>query len=115
MIAILGGLAAAFLWGTSTVVASRSTRMLGSQQALAYVMLIGLVATGIAAVALEGLPPFDRHGWAWAITAGAASALGLSSMYRRAADRQGRGGGADRLDRRRVRRACSRSRCWTSR
>jgi len=82
VIAVLGGLAAAFLWGTSTVVASRSTRLLGSQQALAYVMLIGLAATGIAAIVLEGLPPATGTGWAWAITAGAASALGLSMMYR---------------------------------
>jgi drug/metabolite transporter (DMT)-like permease len=82
VIAILGGLAAAFLWGTSTLVAARSTRMLGSQQALAYVMLIGLVATAGAAFAVEGLPPGTATGWAWAITAGAASALGLSSMYR---------------------------------
>jgi len=82
VIAVLGGLVAAFLWGTSTVVASRSTRMLGSQQALAYVMLIGLAATGIAAIVLEGLPPATGTGWAWAITAGAASALGLSMMYR---------------------------------
>ena len=46
VIPILGGLGAALCWGLSTVVASRSTRLIGSQQALAYVMLLGFVALG---------------------------------------------------------------------
>ena len=82
MIGILGGLGAALSWGLSTVVASRSTRLLGSQQALAYVMLLGLVALGIAA-ALTGVPHgAGAHPWAWAVLAGTGSAAGLSMMYR---------------------------------
>jgi drug/metabolite transporter (DMT)-like permease len=82
VIAILGGLGAACSWGLSTVVASRSTRILGSQQALAYVMLLGLVALGIAAP-LSGVPHgAGVHPWAWAAVAGAGSAAGLSMMYR---------------------------------
>jgi drug/metabolite transporter (DMT)-like permease len=82
VIGILGGLGAALAWGLSTVVASRSTRILGSQQVLAYVMLLGLAALAVLAP-LSGFP----HGagtnpWAWAVLAGAGSAAGLSMMYR---------------------------------
>ena len=35
MTGVLGGLLAALMWGTSTAIASRSTRMIGSQQVLA--------------------------------------------------------------------------------
>lgn len=82
MIPLLGGITAALAWGSSTVVASRSTRLLGSQQALAYVMLCGLVATCGLAVVL-GLPSHaGRISVEWAVLAGAASALGLSMLYR---------------------------------
>jgi drug/metabolite transporter (DMT)-like permease len=82
VIAILGGLGAAFSWGLSTIVASRSTRILGSQQALAYVMLLGLGALAVAAPA-SGFPHnAGSHSWAWAVLAGAGSAAGLSMMYR---------------------------------
>lgn len=82
MIPILGGLGAAFSWGLSTVVASRLTRLLGSQQALAYVMLLGLGALAVLAPA-SGYPAHATgHAWAWAALAGAGSAAGLSMMYR---------------------------------
>jgi drug/metabolite transporter (DMT)-like permease len=82
VIPILGGLGAAFSWGLSTVVASRSTRLLGSQQALAYVMLLGLGALAVLAPA-SGYPAHaSGHAWAWAALAGAGSAAGLSMMYR---------------------------------
>lgn len=82
MIGILGGLTAALCWGLSTVVASRSTRILGSQQALAYVMLLGLVALLVAAP-VAGLPTqAGPRSYAWAVLAGAGSTAGLSMMYR---------------------------------
>ena len=82
MIPILGGLGAALCWGASTVVASRSTRILGSQQALAYVMLLGFVALALLAP-VSGLPAHSgSHAWEWALLAGAGSAAGLSMMYR---------------------------------
>jgi drug/metabolite transporter (DMT)-like permease len=79
---VIGGLLAALLWGASTVVASRSTRIIGSQQALAYVMLIGFGVVAVAA-AVEG-PPVHANGrsWEWAALAGAGSVFGLSMMYR---------------------------------
>jgi len=82
VIPILGGLGAAISWGLSTVVASRSTRILGSQQALAYVMLLGLGALAVLAPA-SGYPQHATgHAWAWAVLAGAGSAAGLSLLYR---------------------------------
>jgi drug/metabolite transporter (DMT)-like permease len=82
VIPILGGLGAAISWGLSTVVASRSTRLLGSQQALAYVMLLGLGALAVLAPA-SGFPEHaTEHAWAWAVLAGAGSAAGLSMLYR---------------------------------
>ena len=82
MTSVLGGMLAAILWGTSTVVASRSTRMIGSQQALGYVMLTGLAVCVVAAPLTEGVPDVGRHGAAWALLAGAASVFGLSMLYR---------------------------------
>ena len=81
MIPILGGLGAAVSWGLSTVAASRSTRLLGSQQALAYVMLLGLGALAVLAPA-SGYPAHATgDAWAWAVLAGAGSAVGLSLLY----------------------------------
>jgi drug/metabolite transporter (DMT)-like permease len=81
VIPILGGLGAAVSWGLSTVAASRSTRLLGSQQALAYVMLLGLGALTVLAPA-SGYPAHATgDAWAWAVLAGAGSAAGLSLLY----------------------------------
>ena len=82
MIPILAGLTAALCWGLSTVAASRSTRILGSQQALAYVMLLGLAALAVIAPA-AGLPAhFGAAALSWALLAGLGSAWGLSMLYR---------------------------------
>lgn len=83
MIGVLGGLIAALAWGSSTVVASRSTRMIGSQQALAYVLICGTVLTVPLALAVDGIPSgADSRAWAWAVLGGFASVGGLSMMYR---------------------------------
>jgi|tagenome__1003787_1003787.scaffolds.fasta_scaffold20845662_3 drug/metabolite transporter (DMT)-like permease len=83
MIGVLGGLLAAVMWGSSTVVASRSTRMIGSQQALAYVMLSGLALTLPLALLVDGVPGgISSRAWAWAVVGGFASVGGLSMMYR---------------------------------
>ena len=73
---VVGGLLAALLWGASTVVASRSTRMIGSQQVLAYVMLTGLVMTAVAAPLADGAPDLGGDGVAWALVAGVTSVSG---------------------------------------
>jgi len=78
---VLGGLVAALMWGTSTAIASRSTRMIGSQQVLAYVVLTGLVIMVVAAPVVEGAPDVSGRGAAWALAAGAASVVGLGCVY----------------------------------
>ena len=55
MIPVLAGLTAAVMWGLSTVVASRSTKAIGSQGALAWVMLIGGAMT-LALIPLADVP-----------------------------------------------------------
>ena len=82
MIPVLAGLTAAVMWGLSTVVASRSTKAIGSQGALAWVMVIGFGMT-LALIPLAGVPHgVSGSAWAWAVTAGFGSAFGLSLMYR---------------------------------
>jgi drug/metabolite transporter (DMT)-like permease len=82
VIPVLAGLTAAVMWGLSTVVASRSTKVLGSQGALAWVMLIGGAVT-LALAPFFGLPhDVSGSAWAWAVAAGIGSAFGLSMMYR---------------------------------
>ena len=81
MTGVLGGLVAALMWGTSTAIASRSTRMIGSQQVLAYVVLTGLVIMLVAAPVAEGVPHVTGRGAAWALAAGAASVVGLGCVY----------------------------------
>jgi drug/metabolite transporter (DMT)-like permease len=82
VIPVLAGLTAAVMWGLSTVVASRSTKVLGSQGALAWVMLIGGAVT-LALAPLSGVPHgISAPAWAWAVAAGVGSTFGLSMMYR---------------------------------
>jgi drug/metabolite transporter (DMT)-like permease len=83
VIGVVGGLMAAVFWGLSTVAASRSTRRIGPQQALAYVMLTGLAIALVLAPAIEGAPKdVGARGLVWALVAGFASVWGLSMMYR---------------------------------
>jgi bacterial/archaeal transporter family protein len=81
VIGVAGGLLAALMWGSSTVAASRSTKALGSQVALAYVMLTGFVLAAVAAPITHGLPHANAKHWIWALVAGAASVSGLSCLY----------------------------------
>ena len=81
MTGVLGGLLAALMWGTSTAIASRSTRMIGSQQVLAYVMLTGIVMMAVAAPVVEGVPTVTGRGAAWALAAAVASVGGLGLVY----------------------------------
>jgi drug/metabolite transporter (DMT)-like permease len=83
VIGVVGGLMAAVLWGLSTVAASRSTRLIGPQQALAWVMLTGFVVVIVVAPVVEGVPDdVTAAGVTWALIAGFSSVWGLSMMYR---------------------------------
>lgn len=57
MIAIVGGLGAAALWATATLVSSRSSRLIGSRVVIGWVMLVGVVVGLPFAIASE--PPAD--------------------------------------------------------
>jgi transporter family protein len=81
VIGVLGGLLAALMWGGSTAVASRSTRMIGSQQVLAWVMLTGFGIMAVVAPVVEGRPDMTAHGLAWALLGGAAAVGGLGLVY----------------------------------
>jgi drug/metabolite transporter (DMT)-like permease len=78
---VLGGATAALMWASSTLAASRSTRILGAQLALAYVMAIGLVVCLVLAPASGAPPDLDGGTLAWGLLSGVASVAGLSFLY----------------------------------
>lgn len=81
MIAILGGLGAAVAWCVSTVCASRSSRMVGPPSVVAWVALVGLLATA-PFLAAEGPPAhLDAGSAGWLAVAGAGNLAGLLIAY----------------------------------
>jgi drug/metabolite transporter (DMT)-like permease len=81
VIAILGGLGAALMWGTATLCSSRSSRMVSANTVLAWVMLFGLAVSLPFALA-GGVPPaLDRGVLGWLVLAGAANVAGLALVY----------------------------------
>ena len=81
MIAILGGLGAALMWGTATLCTSRSSRQLGAGSVLAWVMLSGLVIVLPLALA-SGVPPaLDSGVGGWLLLAGTMNVIGLGLVY----------------------------------
>ena len=81
MLAILGGLGAAFAWAAATVCSSRSTRMIGPSPVLAWVMIVGLIA--LLPVLVAGPGPGDLSGsdLAWLVCGGVGNAAGLLLVY----------------------------------
>ncbi|MDP9327722.1 MAG: EamA family transporter [Actinomycetota bacterium] len=81
MIAILGGLGAALMWGTATLCSSRSSRMLGAGTVLSWVMLTGL-AIALPAALATGVPDgLDRGVGEWLLLSGAMNVAGLALVY----------------------------------
>ena len=81
MLAIVGGLGAALVFATVTLCNSRSTRMIGPAQLLAWVMLIGLAITVPLAFA-RGIPEgLDAEAGAWMAVAGVGNVGGLLFAY----------------------------------
>jgi drug/metabolite transporter (DMT)-like permease len=81
VIAILGGLGAAFAWAITTLTASRASRLIGPPATLAWVMLTGLIVVG-PAVLVEGRPAaLDRGALGWLAVAGAGNVGGLLLVY----------------------------------
>lgn len=81
MIAIVGGLGAAVMWGTATLCSSRSSRMVGAGTVLAWVMLSGLVIVMPFALA-SGVPAaLDADVGRWLVLSGAMNVIGLALVY----------------------------------
>jgi drug/metabolite transporter (DMT)-like permease len=81
MLAIVGGLGAALVFATVTLCNSRSSRMIGPTQLLAWVMLIGLAIVA-PLVALEGVPDeLDAESSTWLAVAGIGNVVGLLLAY----------------------------------
>lgn len=81
MIAVLGGLGAAAAWAASTLCASRSARIIGAPSAVAWLAVVGLLATGPVAGA-EGVPArLDGASAGWLVLAGAGNVAGLLVAY----------------------------------
>jgi drug/metabolite transporter (DMT)-like permease len=81
VLAIVGGLGAALVFATVTLCNSRSTRMIGPPQLLAWVMLIGLAITAPIAFA-RGIPDgLDAEAGAWMAVAGVGNVVGLLLAY----------------------------------
>jgi drug/metabolite transporter (DMT)-like permease len=81
MLAIAGGLGAALVFATVTLCNSRSSRMIGAAQLLAWIMLIGLAITAPLAFA-RGIPDgLDRDAAGWMAVAGIGNVVGLLLAY----------------------------------
>ncbi len=81
MLAILGGLGAAFAWSISVLCSSRSSRLIDPMSVVAWIMVVGLVIT--APLAVIGGVPARLHGSAlvWLIVSGAGNVGGLIFNY----------------------------------
>jgi drug/metabolite transporter (DMT)-like permease len=80
MIAVFGGLGAAFAWATTVICAARATRLIGVPSVLAWVMLTGLVLT-LPWAAFQSLPDVDATATLWLIVAGVGNCAGLLLVY----------------------------------
>lgn len=82
VIAIAGGLGAAFLWAAATLASSRSSRMVGSRVVLAWIMIVGTVV-GIPIALATGAPrEVGLDALALMLVAGLSYSIGLGLTYR---------------------------------
>jgi drug/metabolite transporter (DMT)-like permease len=82
VIAVLGGLGAAFAWALSTLCSSRSSRMIQPTSVVAWVMLVGLVISAPPALA-SGVPDaLGSSSGAWLAASSAGNVAGLLLAYR---------------------------------
>jgi drug/metabolite transporter (DMT)-like permease len=81
MLAVLGGLGAAFAWAATTIAASRAMRLIDVPSLLASVMVVGLLIAAPAA-AIVGVPSaLDAHSLAWMAVSGVGNVVGLLFTY----------------------------------
>lgn len=80
MVAILGGIGAALSWAIATLMSSRSSRMIGPQSVLGWVMAVGLAVAIVPAFLATpiALGPVEA---VWLIVTGLSHNLGLLLAY----------------------------------
>jgi drug/metabolite transporter (DMT)-like permease len=81
LLAILGGVGAALLWGAATLSSSRSTRMIGPSPVLAWVMIVGFVALAPFVAFGPGPGPLSSSDVVWLVVGGVGNAGGLLIEY----------------------------------
>lgn len=89
MIAIVGGLGAAFAWALTTLCSARASRAIGALPTLAWVMLVGLVPAVVAVLVAGGDAPHGSE-LGWLSLSGLGNVAGLGLVY--AAMRRGQVG-----------------------
>ena len=82
MTAILGGLGAAFLWAAANLASSRSSRLVGANSTVAWMMLVGLAVTAPIAFISAPVPDITPTLAVWLTAAGFGSVIGLLLLYR---------------------------------
>jgi drug/metabolite transporter (DMT)-like permease len=81
VIAVAGGLVAAAAWAASALCARRTSRLLGPQAAVAWMMMVGLVVLGPLAL-VQGKPEeLDAAAAGWVLVGGVGAVAGLVCMY----------------------------------
>jgi len=81
LLAILGGLVAAFCFGVGTLFSARSTRLIGPSSVVGWMMLVGLIAV-LPFVVADGVPAqLDRGSATWLLAAGLGNVLGMLIVY----------------------------------
>jgi len=82
VIAILGGLGAAFLWSAATLASARASRLIGASSTVAWAMLIGLFIALPGALLAGPLPPITGTTVVWLAFSGFGNVAGLLLVYR---------------------------------
>jgi drug/metabolite transporter (DMT)-like permease len=79
--AVLGGLGAAVCWAITTIGYSRSSKLIGSAQGVAWVMIVGLFVAAPGAAAQSGSVSLGWSQLGWLALSGAGNVCGLLLVY----------------------------------
>jgi drug/metabolite transporter (DMT)-like permease len=81
LLAILGGLGAAFCFGGGTLCSARSSRLIGASSVVGWMMLVGLISL-LPALAVAGVPhQLDAGSGTWFALAGIGNVVGMLIVY----------------------------------
>jgi drug/metabolite transporter (DMT)-like permease len=82
MIAIFGGLGAAFLWAGANLTSSRAGRLIGASSTVAWMMLVGVFIAGPLALLSGPVPPMTTELAFWVAGSSLGGVIGLLLVYR---------------------------------